>query len=199
MRKVKLEVQLSIDGFMATLEGKTDWMVWNWGPVWGWDESLQNYHTELTRTSDCVLVSRNMAEEGFINHWADVAKRSNDPQAEFARHITGMRKLVFSTTLNENEPNNRGWNNTTLIGSDFVKSIHELKREKGKDIIVYGGASFVSSLINADLIDEYHFVVNPVALGKGLSIFDDVAHPLKLKLARANASKCGVTWMVYTR
>jgi hypothetical protein len=61
VRKVKAEVQTSIDGFMASVDGRTDWMVWNWGPDWTWDPALRQCHVDLTTSSDCVLLSRKMA------------------------------------------------------------------------------------------------------------------------------------------
>jgi hypothetical protein len=63
MRKLKLETQVSIDGFIAGIDGNTDWMIWNWGPDWTWDEELQLYHTELTKSVDCILLSKQMAED----------------------------------------------------------------------------------------------------------------------------------------
>jgi dihydrofolate reductase len=61
------------------------------------------------------------------------------------------------------------WKNTELAKGDFVHAINQLKNQKVKDIIVYGGATFVSSLINVGLIDEFHLFVNPTALGNGMT------------------------------
>ena len=69
--------------------------------------------------------------------------------------------------------------------------------QAGGDIIVYGGARFVSGLLQHGLIDEYHLFLNPVAIGKGLSIFNGLEHDLKLKLADAKAFPCGVVVLVY--
>ncbi len=148
-------------------------MIWNWGPEWKWDKALQRYHTDLTKSADCILISRQMAEEGFIAHWAQVSGNTEDPQYSFAKHISDTPRVVFSKTLEKSIPIPGGWQGTDIANGDLVKEISKLKNGKGKDILVYGGATFVSSLINAGLIDEFHLLVNPVTLGKGLSIFSD--------------------------
>lgn len=66
MRKLTLEVQMSVDGYIAEKNGNTDWMVWNWGDEWNWDDELKKYHTDLTKSVDGILLSRKMAEAGFI-------------------------------------------------------------------------------------------------------------------------------------
>ena len=172
MRKLIVEVQMSVDGFIAGVNGNTDWMIWNWGPAWKWDKELQQYHTDLTKSADCVFLSRKMAEEGFSAHWAKLAENPDDPQFEFAKHIADTRKVVFTKTLNKSAPIPGGWNNTDIVGEDFAAAINKLKNQDGKNIIVYGGAGFVSSLISAGIIDEFHLLVNPVAIGSGLSIFN---------------------------
>jgi hypothetical protein len=62
MRKLKLAMQVSVDGFTAGADGDTRWMVWNWTENWPWDDRLRTYHSDLTLSSDCILLSRKMAE-----------------------------------------------------------------------------------------------------------------------------------------
>jgi len=99
---------------------------------------------------------------------------------------------VFSKTLDKSV-----WDNTAIASGDFVHEINKLKTQEGKDIIAYGGATFVSSLIRARLVDEYHLFVNPVVLGKGLSIFGDVDSRMDLNLVSAKKYDSGVTVMRY--
>ena len=80
--------------------------------------------------------------------------------------MVDIPKVVFTKTLDKSP-----WNNTTLAKGDLAEEIGNLKKQSGKDIIVYGGAGFVSSLIKEGLIDEYHLIVNPVAIGNGMTIF----------------------------
>jgi dihydrofolate reductase len=193
MRKLKLEIQVSIDGYIARKDGSTDWMQWGWGPNWTWDEELQEFHTALNTSGDRIIISRQMAEEGFVAHWQNAAKDEQSPQAKFARYVGDTTKIVVSTTLNKQIPIPGGWENVEIM-NNLKKGIQQLKAEDGGDMLVYGGATLVSSLIKQNLIDEYYLFVNPTALGKGLSIFKQQTN---LQLVDAKPYKCGVTVLKY--
>lgn len=197
MRKIKLEVQLSIDGFMADHEGKTDWMVWNWGPQWTWDNELQQHHTNLTKSADCIFLSRQAVEDGFIPHWRAIAKDPSNPQYEFATYLNNAHKVIFSKTLTTDEEIPGGWDNVEVSKWDIRQHIHHLKQQEGKDILVFGGASFISSLIQGGYIDEFHLLINPVVLGKGLPIFNRLPSPKAMQLTNTKTYSCGVTLMQY--
>ncbi len=197
MRKLKLEVQLSLDGYLAQEDGHTNWMVWNWGPEWGWDKELQEDHTQLTQSVDCILLSRKMAVEGFIAHWKNTATDVNNPQYTFANHVVNTKKMVFSTTLSKSAEIPGGWENVELCTSKIAEEINSLKTQPGKDIIAYGGATFISSLIKENLIDEYHLLINPIILGRGISFFNTIEHPMPLRLVNARAFESGVALLNY--
>jgi len=197
MRKLKLEVQLSVDGFAADPKGNTNWMVWDWQPEWNWDEELRQYHIDLHLTSDTILLGRKMAVTGFFEHWEEVAANPDGPQYAFAKAITEMKKYVFTKTLKKQK--NPKWKNTDLVKGDFVKEIKRLKKQNGKDIIVYGGTSFVASLIREELIDQYHLLINPTILGKGKAIFKAITDRAPLQLMNAKPFKCGVLAVQYNK
>ncbi|MDJ1467666.1 dihydrofolate reductase family protein [Xanthocytophaga flava] len=183
MRKLKLQVQLSIDGYIAGPNGEMDWMIWNW------DDELNQYVTQLTEPVDLILLGRKLAE-GFIDAWASMA--SNPDTADAGAHkMNDTPKVVFSNTLKEVQ-----WPHTRLAQEDLVTEITKLKSQEGKDIIAYGGATFVSSLIENDLIDEYHLLVNPSALGAGLPIFKDKSN---FRLIQSTAFPCGIVALKYQR
>jgi dihydrofolate reductase len=192
MRKLKLEMMVSADGFAADEHGAIDWMVWSWGGDWSWDKKLRQYHIDMVTSSDCILLSRKMAEEGFHDHWRTVAENPADPQAAFAMPATDMRKVVFSKTLDRSQ-----WPNTELAKGDIAEEVNRLKRSVGKDIIVYGGPTLASSLASAGLIDEYHFFLNPTLVGRGRPMFKDLAGNVGLVLAGCTAFDCGVTVIQY--
>lgn len=194
MRKLKLEMQISADGFSSSHDGNNDWMVWSWAPDWGWDEALRRYHEELTSSSDCILLSRMMAEEGFHQHWQTVAGDSASPQSGFAKAIGDMRKVVFSRTLKASR-----WANTEIARSGLTEEVDRLKREPGKDIIVYGGPILVSSLEEAGLIDEFHFIVNPAVLGSGKPVLGELRKTTRLRLVDARPFPCGVAVLHYAK
>jgi dihydrofolate reductase len=197
MRKLKLQVQMSVDGYVADTNGKTDWMVWNWGNEWSWDHELKKYFNDLTASIDCVLLSRKMAVEGFIGHWAKVAEDPTTDQAEFAQKITAARKVVFTKTLTQLDATTNGWSNTDIAKGDFTSKINILKNQQGKDIIVYGGASFASSLIKARLVDEFYLFINPTVLGDGMPIFEELGSKLNLIPAQSKLYRCGVMVVKY--
>ena len=102
--------------------------------------------------------------------------------------------MVFTRTLDRSK-----WRNTALAKGRLPDEIARLKGEEGKDIIVYGGPTFVSSLIRAGPIDEFHLLVNPTALGTGRSMFKDIDRKLDLCLEKATAYDCGVVVLNYRR
>lgn len=95
-----------------------------------------------------------------------------------------LPKVVFSRTLNS--PDGR---NVRVENGDLKAAVNQLKRGLGRDIVVYGGATLVSSLIENALIDEFNLFVNPVAIGNGMRIFKD---RLPLRLRASVAYPCGI-------
>lgn len=83
------------------------------------------------------------------------------------KKIADIPKIVFTKILD-----NSTWNNTTLAKGNLAEEIANLKKQNGKDILVFGGAGFVSSLIKEELIDEYHLIVNPKAISNRMTIFN---------------------------
>ena len=179
MRKLKLQVQMSIDGFIAGTNGEMDWMVWNW------DDAPKQYVTTITEPVDCIVLGRKLAQ-GFIPYWAA------NPGEEGAEKINNTPKVVFTKTLDRSE-----WNNTVLATGDLVDEITQLKQQNGNDIIAYGGATFVSALIRHNLIDEYHLFINPTALGNGMSIFNKLENNKKLTLVKATPFSSGIIALHY--
>lgn len=189
MNKLILEVQISIDGYIADENGNTAWMLWNWGHDWNWDKDLQAYHTNLNKSANFILISSQMAQEGFIAHWKKVTLDPTDARFEFANHIVHSKKYVVSRTLSTEIEIPGGWQNVSILKDNLEQEIADLKSQNNGNIIVYGGATLVSSLIESNLIDEYYFIINPVALGRGLSIFRKLTN---LKMVNSKSFECGI-------
>lgn len=187
MRKLKLQMQMSVDGFVAGPNGELDWMVWDW------DDVLKEYVTELTDSVDTIVMGRNLAE-GFIPYWKNVASNPEDLQHDFGKKMTDKPKSVFTKTLQTSD-----WENTKLAKGNLSDEIFEFKKQPGKDIITYGGATFASGLIQLDLIDEYHLFINPVVLGNGMTIFKDAEEKKKLKHIKTTISNTGINILLYER
>jgi len=182
MRKLKLQVQMTVDGYVAGPNGEMDWMIFNW------DDKLNNYVRELSEPVDCIVLGRKLAQ-GFIPYWA------SKPEEEEVAGVDKMNntpKVVFTRTLDKNE-----WDNTVLAKGDLVDEIMKLKKQPGKDIIVYGGATFVNALFKAGLIDEFHLFINPVVIGSGMTIFNGLENKHELTLVKSTAFDCGIVVLHY--
>ena len=182
MRKLKLQMQITIDGFVAGPEGQLDWMTWEM------DEQIIGFISHLTDTSDTILLGRKMTE-GFVNYWEKVVTEPENPEYEFARKMVDIPKIVFSKTVSQ-----VGGKNIRVENGPLVEAISALKNQSGKDIVVYGGATFVGSLIENQLIDEYNFFVNPIAIGEGLRVFH-ARTPLTLSASKQYP--CGIVVNTY--
>lgn len=183
MRKLKLQVQITLDAFIARTTGEQDWMTWEW------DKELETYTSKLTEKVDQILLGRKLAGE-FIPYWEDAASK---PDAEdYAKNFHQLPKLVFSNSLSPGVEEEKKWKNTRIVKGNMVEEIQSLKEASGGDMIVYGGANFVSSLIREGLIDDYYFYINPVAISTGLPIFHRIQKDLELSLIESRGFDCGI-------
>jgi len=181
MRKLKLQMQMTVDGFVAGTGGEMDWMTYNWGP------KLNRYVSELTAPVDCIILGRRLAE-GFIPHWA------SHPNELGAAKMNNTHKVVFTKTMHHSD-----WSNTTLAKGELLEEINRLKYSEGGDIITYGGIALVASLIRERLIDEFNLFINPTAIGHGISIFDELTSRQELQLVHAQAFEAGIVALRYVR
>jgi len=164
MRKLKLQIQMTIDGFVAGPNGENDWVF-----ISGGDEAGFQKIIDLAESSDTLLLGRKLAQGGFIDYWENTASNQLDgSQKTLAQLIVNMRKIVFGHT----EATISG-KNLEVENGDLATTVQALKNQPGKDILVYGGADFVSSLIGLNLIDEYFIFTCPIAIGNGLTIFKE--------------------------
>ena len=185
MRKLKLHVGMSIDGCIAGPNNEMDWIDFTW------DEKFQEYEDRLHEPVDTILLGRKMTDD-FITTWSNFVKKPDDPWYPFAKKMIETPKIVFTKSLTKSE-----WPNTEIATGDLREEITKLKSQEGDDIIVYGGASFDSSLIKENLIDEYYLFINPVAIGNGKTIFGDLKEIRKLSLVESIAFDSGIVLLHY--
>ena len=186
MRKLKLQMNMTLDGYVARPNGELDWMTWDQ------DDKLIEFIHSLIDSSDNILLGRKMTD-GFVNYWENVVNNQPDsPDFSLAKKMVDIPKVVFSKTLDKST-----WNNTTLAKGNLAEEIANLKKQNGKDIIVFGGAGFVSSLIKEGLIDEYHLIVNPTAIGNGMTIFKSLDRTQKFSVIQSKFYSCGITVLSY--
>jgi dihydrofolate reductase len=178
VRKFKLQVQISVDGYMAGPNGEMDWM------TFPWTDDINAYVGTLDDPVDCIVLGRKLAE-GFIPAWAA------GPEGEDKASIDKMNdtpKVVISNTLTESP-----WENAVVTGGDLAETVNKLKAQPGGDMIAYGGGTLVRDLIAKGLLDELHLFVNPTAIGAGMPAFPDLGAPQQLRLVTARPFDCGIT------
>lgn len=185
MRKLKLQMQISLDGFVAGPGGELDWMVMDWS------DDLNRYVAGIVHDIDTIVLGRKLAE-GFIPYWAGVAEDPSHPAYDGGRIFTDTRKVVFSRTLDESP-----WPHTVLAKGDIVQEIGRLKQQAGQGIYACGGAQFVSALVRHNLVDDYFLLMNPSAIGTGLTIFRDADTHRQLQLVEAVPFDCGIVALHY--
>ncbi len=185
MRKLILQMQTSLDGFVAI--GPNDEQAW---VTWALDE-IKPHVIELLDSTDTILIGRKLAVD-YIPYWQDTFTKPEDPMFEFAKRIVAAKKIVFTKTLDQSS-----WANTELAKGNLVDEITKLKNQVGKDMVVYGGSSFVSALIKEGLIDEYQFYINPVVLGKGVPVFDQIDSFRPLVLIKSMVFPSGIILTTY--
>jgi len=180
-------MQITLDGFNST--GPNDeqkWVTWDL-------EGIKQYVIDLLDSSDTIIIGRKLAVD-YIPYWEETVKNSNDPMYEFATRIVNARKVVFTKTIERSI-----WNKTELSKGDLADEINELKKQNGKDIIVYGGSSFVAALIKEGLIDEFHFFLNPIAIGSGISAFEQLENWQPLELKKTITCNSGLVILNYEK
>ena len=183
MRKLKLQVDISVDGCIAGPNNEMDWLICN--------DDCMKYIDDLADSVDTILMGRKMVDE-FISHWSSRMNKPDDPWNAFAKKMIEIPKIVFTKTLNKSE-----WPNTRIASGDLKDEITKLKSQNGKDLLVYGGASFDSFLIKENLIDEFYLLVVPFIMGNGKTIFKDLKEIQKLTLIESKVFDCGLVLLHY--
>ena len=119
-------------------------------------------------------------------------KKPDDRWHAFAKKMIETPKVVFTKTLDKSK-----WINTEIATGDLTDEIIKLKSRNGRDMVVYGGASFDSSLIKLGLIDEFLLFINPVAIGNGMTIFKDLNEIQKFNMVKSITFDSGEVLLHY--
>jgi dihydrofolate reductase len=128
----------------------------------------------------------------FISYWLNVMNKPDDPWNAFAKKMMETPKVVFTKTLNKSK-----WINTIIVSGDLKEEVSKIKSQNGGDIVVYGGASFDSSLIKEKPIDEFYLFINPVVIGNGMTIFKDLNEIQKYTLIESKVFESGIVLLHY--
>ena len=178
MRKVILDLAVTLDGFIEGSNGEIDWCIM--------DDDM-DFEVFLS-TIDTIFYGR-VSYDTWGNFQPN--KSANEAEAQFWQNIHSKKKYVFSSR-------HRTDDKATFINTDISDHVAEIKRQDGKDIWLYGGASLIKTFINWELIDIYKISIHPTALGNGKPLFENLKERLELKLIKTNVFKSGVVQLIYT-
>lgn len=180
MRKVRLAINMSLDGYVARPDGTLDWFFRTITPA------QQECTTAFLRETDTILIGHTTYLEQAA-YWPTQT-------GELADLMNSQAKLVFSSRLRTVE-----WNHSRLATLDVAEEIARLQREPGCDIYVTGGAQLARTLSQRGLIDEYDLTIHPVLLGSGMSLFPEMAEEIALTLVRTIPFESGAVQLIYQR
>jgi dihydrofolate reductase len=159
------------------------------------DDELLDHFTAEMQDVDLIVYGRKMYEL-IVPYWTEVAEKQSDTKAgnAFAQTVVDPDKIVVSRTLESTV------GNTRIIRGNPEEEIRRLKQQPGKNISV-AGMSLYEQLSAAGLIDEYHFLIHPVIIGKGEKLIANHLLPekLKLNLADTRVLKSGRVAVYYVK
>jgi dihydrofolate reductase len=168
---------MSLDGYFEGPNKELDWFVV--------DEEFFEYARQMLRSVDAILFGR-LTYQHMAAYWPTA------PKDEIADKMNNLPKIVCSKSLDKVE-----WNNSRLIKDNIPEEIAKLKQQPGKEMVIFGSAELASHLLRLGLIDEYRVILNPVLIGRGNPLFQDIKEKIKLKLTGTKQFGSGVIVLYY--
>jgi dihydrofolate reductase len=181
MRKLFVFNLVSLDGFFAGPDGELDWH--------NVDAEFNEYAISMLDSVDTLLFGR-VTYDLMAGYWPTPEGVKDDPLV--AQRMNDLSKVVFSRTMDK-----AGWRNTRLVMDNIVDEIKNLKKQSGKDMVILSSGTIVSQFAQSGLIDEYRFMVNPIVLGSGKPMFQDLKDRLPLKLLKTWTFRSGNVLLTY--
>jgi dihydrofolate reductase len=177
MRKIILDLAVTLDGFIEGPNGEIDWCIM--------DDDMD--FDGFLSTIDTIFYGR-VSYDAWGNFQPDA--NASPAEQQLWKGVHSKRKFVFSSESRQDA-------RATFISSDIAARVREIKQQDGKDIWLYGGASLIKTFIREGLIDSYRMSVHPIALGNGKRLFEDLKEPVGLRLINTNIFKSGVVQLIY--
>jgi dihydrofolate reductase len=184
MGRIVVTEFVSLDGVMEAPGGGEPFRHGGWSFEINRGDEGDKFKLEETLASEALLLGR-VTYEGFAAAWPS-------REGEFADKFNTMPKYVVSSTLDD-----PGWNNSTVLKGDVAEEVAKLKQEHDGDIVVHGSARLVQTLIEADLVDEFHLMMFPVVLGSGKRLFGETNDKKPLRLVDSKVVGDGVAILIY--
>lgn len=184
-RRLVVTEYISLDGVIEDPVGMEGSELGDWtGPFSRGPKGDKFKHEELM-ASDALLFGR-LTYEAFAAVWPTVKDEEG-----FAERINTLPKFVASKSLKT-----ASWTNSTVLSGDLADEVRTLKAQDGGDILVYGSAAVVHTLMPFDLIDEYRLMVYPTVLGRGKRLFPEGVRS-QLRLAACEQFGSGIVLLRY--
>jgi len=185
MRKLVSFMHTSLDGFTATPNGEIDWI--------NAEEEMFDMAGLRTREADTALYGRGTYKL-MQSYWPTAADQPNATKhdLEHSTWYKQVEKIVVSRTEKRID-----YPNTRIISENLATEIRKLKEAPGKEIIMFGSPTLTHTLTEENLIDDYWLFINPILLGKGISLFNNLKHTVKLKLLSNKTFASGVVCLHY--
>jgi dihydrofolate reductase len=185
MRKVILSNMVTLDGFFEGPNKELDWQIV--------DGENKEYAIDLLSKVDALLFGR-VTYQLMADYWPAAATNPSTPKSdlEIADKMNNLPKIVFSKTLQEVK-----WNNSRLVKENIAEEISKMKQQPGKDMVIFGSGSIVSTFMQHGLIDEYRIIVNPIVLGNGNPLFKGINGKQNLKLLNTKVFDSGIVILFY--
>lgn len=177
MRKVILDLAVTLDGLIEGPRGETDWCIM--------DEEMD--FAEFLHSIDTIFYGR-VSYDAWGNY--EPPRAESEWMHTLWKEISGKKKYVFSRQAREDD-------GSTWIHTVSAEKIREIKQQPGKDIWLYGGANLVKTFIAQRLVDIYRLSVHPLVLGEGKPLFQDIHERQALTLLSTRAFQSGVVQLIY--
>ncbi len=184
MRKLIAFNHVTLDGYFVDADGQ-----FSWARKGNEDPEFAAFVAENASGGGELLLGR-VTYNIMASFWPTPVADQHMP--EVAKGMNASPKVVFSRTLDKAE-----WNNTRLIKGELAAEVRKLKEEDGPGMCILGSGTIVAQLAAAGLVDEYQMVLDPVALGKGRSMFEGLPAPLELKMTKTRVFKNGKIFLSY--
>jgi len=187
MRNLIFFMHTSLDGFVAGINGEMDWI--------NVDDAMFDFVATMTDQADTALYGR-VTYEMMQGYWPKAGEQPNASKhdKEHSAWYNKVSKVVLSKTIRE-----KGLDNTTVISGQLADNINKIKKQDGKNILIFGSPGASQSLLNQRLIDEFWLFVNPIILGQGMPLFKDITGTTKLKLVESKTFASGVIALHYEK
>jgi dihydrofolate reductase len=187
MRKVILQEFVSLDGLASGRDGSTGFIPEHTDG----DQSFGHRQMKFLDSIDHMLLGR-VTYEMFASYWPTLTTGDDKP---FADKLNAIPKTVFSRRLDR-----APWgtfDDARIVQSDPVDEVRRLRKERGKDIVVWGSLTLARSLIAGGAVDEYQLVMLPVVLGEGTPLFKETTSPLDLQFRETMSFDRGAVLLTY--